>query len=269
MCATSGEDYVQTSIPLRLFIVHMSCDASDGTAQPEKTKNQLHSLTDSFSLHSKMAAANVPLEYLQVRGSVASREFADSVSNIKTLKTLKLVRIDNLQMSHLHEICENSPHLSHLVVDDCSDFSVTGLLKLIRKAPKLQEIGLSFAHVHFDDDSFKALVKIVEKRAQTRPLKIFAPNSLLDVSKKIIEMNKDKLIFGSRNPINYISDDEDEDDDEYYDEDDDLDTDDDLYHGSDIDIFDTDDDDEWGIFNNGQLMNLDRLVGFAHFFRHH
>lgn len=168
------------------------------------------------SVFSEMATANVPLEYLEISHCLANRQLVNSISNMKTLKTLILFQIDTMVASHLQEMCENLPELTRLVVDKCADFSTDALLKLARKAKKLQEINLVRTFAEINDESFRALLKIIEKRTESHPLKITVPFSLDSpnrLSTELVNGNRDKLIVDTTNCLYYLSDESEDDDD--------------------------------------------------------
>lgn len=181
------------------------------------------------SVFNEIANAKVPLDYLEIRHCSANRQLVNSISNMNTLKTLNLIQIDTMVASHLHEMCYNLPELTRLVVDKCPDLNTDGLLKLVRKAKKLQEINLLRTTTEINDESFKTLLKIIEKRTESHPLKITVPfsnDSPKRLAKELVNRNRNKLIVESTNTFNYMSDEDDEDDDDDYDSDDLFDSDD-------------------------------------------
>lgn len=204
-----------------------------------------------YSVFNEMATANVPLEYLEMSHCFANRQLVNSISNMKTLKTLSLFQIDTMVASHLQEMCENLPELTRLVVDKCADFSTDALLKLVRKAKKLQEVNLVRTTAEINDDSFRSLLKIIENRTDSHPLKITVPFSFDSpnrLSTELVNGNRDKLIVDTTNCLYYLSDE--------YEDDDDADSD---------DLFDSDDyesDYEYDERHDG----VDWLVRFIEFF---
>lgn len=124
----------------------------------------------------QLTAAKAPLEYLHLICPM-NDELVDAICGMKALNTLYMEGYGgDLSILSCRRICENLDELSDLFVSKCSDLDADGLVEIVRTAHKLRTLHFYLSVTQIDDESYKSLVKILEKRAVKIPLKIFMDN---------------------------------------------------------------------------------------------
>lgn len=128
----------------------------------------------------KIGSANIALEHLYLDFfdmSYKSAQFVKRLVKLQHLKKLQFGFVQNMEASHLIQICKHMKELSKIeLIEIDIEMTANDLLNIIRNAEKLQvfEVGHMCGNqnprTNIDANTFKQLVQIVEQRREKTPL---------------------------------------------------------------------------------------------------
>lgn len=145
----------------------------------------------------EMAAAHVPLEYLELSDFRSNREFFRGISEFKKLHTLKL-RSGDLHFSRaMFHAIRQLTELTHLELE-VTPMCENNLLEVIRCAPKLRKLRLELARDQrkvLNENEYKAIMDLLTRRGEKFHLEIeiSAKRHVLDLPIELLTANEDKL----------------------------------------------------------------------------
>lgn len=131
--------------------------------------------SDSIALPlviTKLATGNVPLQFLHLE-CPAYHQLVAAISDIKTIRTFIWNSDEELQISQWLRICINLPKLTHLVIGTNERLDSDGMVKIIRTAKNLQSLDFLWNTVEMNNETYRTLSKILERRFVKMPLKIY------------------------------------------------------------------------------------------------
>lgn len=152
----------------------------------------LHGISISPTI-TEMAAAHVPLEYLELSDFRSNREFFYGISEFKKLRTLKL-RCGDLHFSRaMFYAIRHLTELTHLELE-VAPMCENNLLETIRCAPKLRKLVLELPRDQqkvLNENEYKAILDLLVRRAETSHLhiEIKARRDVLDLPIELLTAN--------------------------------------------------------------------------------
>lgn len=191
--------------------------------------------TGIAEVFSRMAAAQVPIEYLELNDCKSSTNLMTTISTLSQIRTLRFVDVLNIDQSSFINMCNNLDNLTELYLRSKSKLNADIILNIVQKAKNLQKLH-AFIPVNFpeklivDVDLHMKILNIVECRNEKKQLEITLLEKFcsIEVPKDLRNANKHLLTIGiEKNPkeIDYFTDFDgsefDSNDMDYYDYDDD------------------------------------------------
>lgn len=158
---------------------------------------------DPFSVViSELVAANIPLESLTMSNFIVDQELVIGVSRLTRLRKLEFEGSE-IKMSYVLEIVKHLPEIIELIIEmliNPPTESASDLVEIVKSAPKLKfmhfnaNYGVNYGeNWNFDEIVYRDLLDVVSKRGKGSSLKLVLRRKVKQVSRELINANKNIL----------------------------------------------------------------------------
>lgn len=156
----------------------------------------------------KAAAANIPIEFLELNDCISDGDVINSIPKLKSLKTLRLQDVCFISQLQLRMLCKYLPELSELYLE--SDYSKCEniVLEIVQNAENLQKLHVympleSERELMIDIEMYMNMLNILKSRPEKKRLDIVLINKFysIDVPNELIKANKHLLTIEIKNVV--------------------------------------------------------------------